>query len=154
MISISIDDKASPYLDAVAKNFPNELDSALNQLVNNAVNLQTVNQVATWTGNLRSSIKAEKIEKNHYQISANVPYARFVEGPTKPHFVSFYRNPIMLDWMTTHGMYPKPGQKGMTVYKSGYPAMGGGQYMFKTSLWLGRNLYSYIDRAIMKSLRK
>lgn len=153
MLSISIDDKASPYLDAVAKNFPNELDSSLRQLVHNARNLYTLQQVAFWHGTLRESITAGG-ENLHYWIKAEAPYAKIVEGPTKPHFASFYKNPNLRWWAEEHGLNIGKRQKGMTVYKSGYPAMGGGQYMFKTSLWIGRNLYSYIDRAIMKSLRK
>ncbi len=151
MIQIKVYESVTSWVKDVINILPLEADNALKKLSCDATNLSAKRIVAYDTGKLRESIHYEKISEFKYIIISYLNYARFVEGYTRPHWVSIKKHPEILQWAMRKGVAIDTNS--IKVYKSGYPSHGGGMYMYKTSQWIDNNIDNYIDRAIYKSIR-
>lgn len=88
-----------------------------------------------WTGHLASKIKVTSPRKNNVQVVSDAYYGAYQELGYAPHYVSFIKHPILLEW-----------QKQKYGGASSRPGMGSG----KKRNFFVKKFKPYIGPAVLK----
>jgi len=148
---VSFKDNVSRELMVFVKGFYIETKEAMIDLASEAVNSITIPR---FTGELEESFEIDDMEESDNYgdtktviISNIAPHAKFVNGPTKPHFVTFKHHPELRTWADTKLPNLPEHYRGLFVYKSRYP-QSGGQFMDTLGVYVDERLKSRVEQAI------
>lgn len=154
VVLVDVEDRTTLRLDAFNQAFYFETKQALKEIAQEAVDMV---EIPFYTGELLSGFKISDIQENKdgfydrksVSIENTAPHAKFVQGPTRPHFVSFKKHPEVEMWAKNKITdFEEKNWTGLWVYRTQYPSESGGQFMTKIGQYVEDHAENRIRTAI------